>query len=94
MKLDEIRKKVDILDEKILDLLHDRFILVQQIKKLKEALGIPVEDKKREEKMINNLILKGEKLKLSQSFISQLFVLIISESKRIQKYVKFIKFML
>ncbi len=84
MKLDAIREKIDALDEKILYLLQNRFKSVEEVRELKKTLGLPVEDKKREEEVLNNLLLMGKKLGLSKSFVTHLFKLIISESKKIQ----------
>lgn len=84
MRLDTIREKIDALDEKILYLLKNRFKSVEEIRELKNTLGLPVEDKKREEEVLNNLLRIGKKLGLSKSLVTQLFKLIISESKKIQ----------
>lgn len=84
MRLDAIREEIDTLDEKILYLLQNRFKSVEEIRELKNTLGLPVGDKKREEEVLNNLLPIGEKLGLSKSFVAKLFKLIISESKKIQ----------
>ncbi len=84
MKLEKIRKQIDIIDEKILSLLKNRFELVWQIRELKQAHKLPVEDKNREEEVLTTFIRKGEMLKLSKFFVRQLFNLISNESKRIQ----------
>jgi len=84
MKLDEIRKKIDLIDEKILVDLAERFTLVKEMKRLKDKLGLPVEDKQREKKLKRKIAKKGKKLALRDLFIVRLFDLIIQESKEIQ----------
>lgn len=85
MKLDEIRKKIDLVDEEILQNLAERMRLVREAKKLKTKLGMPVVDRNREKEQIRNLTQVGKALKLSKSLVLRLFDLIIRESKRVQQ---------
>lgn len=85
MKLDDIRKKIDLTDKKILTNLAERMQLAKDAKKLKIRANLPIEDKSREKEIINNRKNKGTKLGLSKSFVSKIFNLVIKESKRIQK---------
>lgn len=85
MKLDNLRKKIDEIDWQLLILLKKRLGIARKIAIIKDKIGLPIEVRKREKKILNSLTEKGDKLKLSQSFISNLFNLIISESKRIQE---------
>lgn len=85
MKLDDLRKQINEVNWQILKLLKVRFEIARKIALVKDELAIPITDNKRERDMVNNLILKGENMKLSGTFISRLFKLIINESKRIQE---------
>ena len=51
-----LRKDVDIIDEKILDLINQRLILASQIGNVKGKQGKPVIDKSRENDVIQRLI--------------------------------------
>lgn len=84
MKLEIIRKKIDRLDEKILELLARRFSLAKEAGLEKSKKGIPLKDQKREKEIIAKLLRKNLKVKISSAFLAELFTLIIEESKRIQ----------
>ena len=47
-RLNEIRKKIDEIDSKILELIAQRNSLAKDIAEAKSKLGIPIEDKERE----------------------------------------------
>jgi len=80
MKLDELRNKIDEIDEAIIELLKERFKIVEQIMSLKST----IEDKNRENEIltkINNLTDKSR----SRDFFTKLYKFIFEESKRIQE---------
>lgn len=85
MKLDSVRKKIDLIDEKILQILAERLCLAKEAKRLKTELGLPIEDKKREQEVLNMRVQIGKKLGLSNHFVKKLFSLIIAGSKKIQE---------
>ena len=83
-KLYEYRKKIDKIDDKIVDLLSERFDYVQMIGELKELEGIPIFDSGREEKILERLyILDGQQLPTEH--IKLIFEIIFKISKDIQK---------
>jgi len=69
-KLFKIRKKIDKIDDKIIDLLKKRFFLTDEIKKYKKELL----DKKREEEILS---------KISSSLIKNIYLSIFENSKKI-----------
>lgn len=69
-KLFKIRKKIDKIDDKIIDLLKKRFFLTDEIKKYKKELL----DKKREEEILS---------KISSSLIKNIYLNIFENSKKI-----------
>ena len=81
-KLEDYRTKIDKIDRKIISLLEKRFKVVEGIKKYKAKNNLPVEDKKREQKIINS---KAKNSSLSKDFITKFFTIIFSESKKIQE---------
>lgn len=87
MKLEEeivsYRKEIDKLDVKISQLLIKRFMLTSQIGRKKKLSGKNIADVAREKQVINNA-LKDTPFALKKS-IKQIFQLIITESKKLQK---------
>ena len=51
----ELRQQIDQLDEDIIQLLKKRMGISKEVGKLKEELDIPVEDKGREQEIIDRL---------------------------------------
>jgi len=64
-KLKKLRKEIDLVDRKIVNLLEQRFKIVDKIMKFKIKKGLNLTDKKREREIIENLlkITKNESLK-------------------------------
>lgn len=86
MKLKLLRRKIDKIDETILDLLSRRLSLVKKASQLKKQKSLPVEDKNREKQILERLKQKSLQLDLPFGFISKIFREIMRESKRVQKY--------
>ncbi len=84
-KLEDWRKQIDVLDEKILTLLARRMDIARRIGKFKKELKISTLDKNRWEQVLKSNLKKGEKLGLSQEFLSNLLNLIHEYSLKVQK---------
>lgn len=83
-KLLDLRGDIDKIDAEIIHILALRFQTVQKIKKLKHEKNLPALDEKRQvthKKMLQEL---GEKSKLSQDFIGELFEIIFKNSVKEQ----------
>ena len=85
MSLIELREEVNEIDNKIMKLIVRRFDIALDIGKYKIKNKLLIEDKKREEEIINSRINSS---KLSENFVRELFNLIFEESKHIQRKVK------
>jgi len=72
MTLFNIRKKIDKIDDKIIDLLEKRFLLAKEVKKFKKK----IKDKKREEEILS---------KIKSIYIQDIYKIILKNSKRMQK---------
>jgi chorismate mutase len=70
MPLEELRKKIDKVDSRIVALLEERVDLAKKIGEAKRKHGLPVEDAKREQEV---LIKVTERTKLNQGFVKKLF---------------------
>ena len=79
-----LRMEIDEIDEKIISLLKNRMDISEKVGKLKEALHIPVEDKGREEEIIQRL---GELAdgNLKEEQLIRIFMAVFKSSKQIQK---------
>ncbi len=83
MKIDKLRKDIDDIDNKILELIKERMKTVKSIGRYKKKNHIDIVDKKRMKQIIQQ---KKEKAKgLSKGFIERLYSLIIEESCKIQE---------
>ena len=80
----ELRNNIDKVDDQIFDLILERFDYVEKIGNIKKEMNIPVNDKAREEIIIERL---SEKLstKINYKEIKKIIGLIISISKDIQR---------
>ncbi len=80
MNLKEIRKHIDLIDAKILTLLHDRMELGLMAKKFKSR----IEDREREKEILER-ITKNIPGLIHARFVKSIFAEIIKESKNLQQ---------
>jgi len=80
MKLEAIRKNIDLLDSKILKLLNNRMELALMAKKVKSE----IEDREREKQLLDRLQMDATGL-INAAFIEKIYTDIIEESKKIQR---------
>jgi len=80
----ELRSSIDKVDDQIFDLILKRFDYVEKIGNIKKEMNMPVDDKAREEIIIERL---SEKLstKINYKEIKKIIDPIISISKDIQR---------
>lgn len=86
MLLNDMRKEIDFIDEKLLDLLLERLEVVKNIKKYKNQHNILIYDEKRE----NEIIAKAfEKYKESENwpYIEKFLINLMAISKSYQNEV-------
>ena len=80
----ELRQQIDNLDEEIIQLLKKRMGISKEVGKLKEVLDIPVEDKNRENEIIDRLIQQAGR-NLSEEQLIRIFTVVFKSSKQVQK---------
>lgn len=80
MSIEQIRKHIDRIDSKILNLLSSRMELALMVKKFKKQ----VQDKEREEQLLERMKTNATKL-VNYEFIERLYREILKESKSVQK---------
>lgn len=81
----DLRNQIDALDEKLIDVLAQRFFFVKKIGEQKKTLGIPVQDKDREEEKITALCKKAAPYKIKKEIIKKIWQIIFSTSYEIEK---------
>ena len=79
-----LRKEIDEIDEKIITLLKSRTDLSKKVGELKVTLNIPVEDKGRENEIIQRLgeLANGH---LKEEQLIRIFMAVFKSSKQVQK---------
>jgi chorismate mutase/prephenate dehydratase len=80
-----LRRKIDLIDRKILDLLDQRRRIAEKIIKMKIKSGLKVTDRKRENEIIKNLM-KRNRNKTLRKYIPSIYKIIFKISK--EKYIK------
>ena len=84
MDIDDWRKNINEIDEKILRLLNERVKCVINIGKIKKQRGLPLYSAEREDEIFN-LLLKENEGPLEEKSVKSLFKKIVDESKRIER---------
>jgi len=84
MPLEEIRKKLDSVDKKIIDMIAARMELVKEISQIKKDKNMPLYDKEREKEVLKNIKLYAEEQGIDTTFIEDVFKLVIFYMR--QKY--------
>lgn len=84
MTLTELRAQIDLLDEQLLKLLHQRADLVHQIGDLKKEMGLQIYSPEREEQLLQSLI-ERNKGRLSPASIRAVYREIMSASLALEK---------
>jgi chorismate mutase len=76
----KLRKEIDKIDGKILDLLNKRTVLTEKIMKIKRKTGMKITDKEREKEIIENLK-KKTKNKILKKYLKPIYKIIFKISK-------------
>jgi chorismate mutase len=83
-QIEELRKKIDILDDHLLTTLEQRMKLVRKIGELKNKNGITILQSERWKNILSKALEKGKRKGLDATFINKLFKLIHQEAITIQ----------
>jgi chorismate mutase len=85
--LDELRKKIDVLDQKLLGLLKDRMVLSEAIGKYKFENNITILQTRRYNEIMNDRREKAEKAGINPEFVVKVYEDIHEESIRCQNVI-------
>ncbi|HLJ44526.1 MAG TPA: chorismate mutase [Bryobacteraceae bacterium] len=87
MSLDDLadcRKRIDAVDLRILELLNERTKIVEEIGRIKQEIGMPIYEPKREDDVFRN-VLTANGGPLPPEAVKRLFERIIDEMRTLQK---------
>jgi len=87
-KLKGKRKKIDLIDRKLLSLLNQRLRIALEIGKVKKQMGKKIYDPKREKEILERLRLRlrsRNKALLKEKDLEKIFSIIIKVCRRSQK---------
>jgi chorismate mutase len=84
MMIEDLRKQVDKLDASLIGLVGQRMELSRKIGKEKKQTGQEIHVKTREIAILDKVKLLGDRQGLSDSFVADLYQVILTESRRIQ----------
>ncbi len=83
MNLNQLRTKLDQIDNQILTLLSERQQVVKKVAQLKQNHQ-KIHQPERESELIDQKFKQAAKLNLNPMFITKIFELILTESKKLQ----------
>jgi len=87
MSLDDLadcRKRIDAVDLRILELLNERTKIVEEIGRIKQEIGMPIYEPKREDDVFRN-VMTDNGGPLPPEAVKRLFERIIDEMRTLQK---------
>lgn len=85
MSLEDLRKKIDEIDAKIVGLIGGRIRIAEEIGKGKKEQGKQIEDREREALVLENVKSIAQKEKISQEDMEGIYRQIIAMSKRTEE---------
>jgi chorismate mutase len=87
MTIDELRQRIDELDEQLVELLNERAHCALEIGKLKRALGLEIYQPEREAEVLRHVRTHGKRTEspLEGDAIVRVFERIIDEARRIER---------
>ena len=83
-QLDDLRKRIDLLDESLVRLLNARAACALEIGRVKRAMGVPIYQPEREAEVLKN-VQAANTGPLEEAAIKRLFERIIDEARRLER---------
>ena len=82
--IDTLRKQIDAIDARLVELLNARAACAVEIGRLKELAGVPVYQPAREAEVLEN-VRAANKGPLDHAAVTRLFERVIDEARRIER---------
>ena len=89
--IDQLRARIDVIDENLLDILHARMEVSEKIGAYKKDHNIAILQMGRWDALLDDMVRKGRKEDLDERFLRALFSVIHEESVRVQNEVLWTK---
>ncbi|MEM1557961.1 MAG: prephenate dehydratase [Thermoproteota archaeon] len=86
--IEELRKMVDQVDEKIVDAIAERIRLVKEIHRVKKSRGLAVVDEERERRVYEHVSKKAREKGLDPIVVERVYDAIIDYDRRLQGFFK------
>jgi chorismate mutase len=83
--INQLRKKIDTVDEQILQFLSERVRICELIGSAKKAMFLPIHDKKREEEVFRKIQERSAKLGLNPSQVEAVYREIVNMCSTVQE---------
>ncbi len=83
MDLDGWRGRIDALNEKLVELLHERARCALAIAALKKEMGLPIHDPQRERAVLENVVQHGRG-PLPDDALRRIFACIMEEHRKLE----------
>jgi chorismate mutase len=80
--IEKLRKKVDIVDGKLVNLLVERFKVTEEILSIKKKNGFGAKDRVREETILEDVAKLAKEFKIDPGVVVNIFKSILKESKK------------
>ncbi|WP_455278706.1 chorismate mutase [[Eubacterium] cellulosolvens] len=84
-KLNDHRNEIDLIDEKLLQLLEKRLAIVKKIAVLKDRENLPIRDPDREASILKNIAVKAENIGLDPELAKRFFRSLIELSVEVEQ---------
>ena len=84
MNLEEVRRRINYVDEDIIDLIANRLNLVPALVQIKTKKSMPVYQPEREQHLSEKYLRLAEENDISPELIQKIFNLIITEMRSLQ----------
>ncbi len=86
MNLEDLRKEIDKVDARIVELIGERMRIAEEIGKGKKVQGKLIEDRERESRVLENIksVVRSKKIKVNQEDIENIYRRIIAACKGVQ----------
>lgn len=87
MTIDQLRQRIDELDERLVELLNERATCALRIGEMKQALGLDIYQPDRESQVLGHVRAHGHAIKgpLGGDALTRLFERIIDEARRLER---------
>ena len=83
-ELDDLRNRIDLLDESLVRLLNARAACALEIGRVKREMGVPIYQPERESEVLKN-VQSHNRGPLDQAAIKRLFERIIDEARHLER---------